>query len=212
MLVDDIDRVTGWNFLEIHSHFPVNQLFVSTRTINRARVQDWIQLLRRKADSRLRTVGQNACTKQIVGLVTQSLLDLQSPIAVDKRVGSAAAIFRSPASQVDDPQILQNEESRQIRFVVCRKLLNFLLVGPWCRGPLQQPCHLFQIPTSLSERFDNLANSVRSLVGRDNKMRQYEQKRNDDWHVDVGHPVPIVQQFGPNTTHGGRVERSSFLG
>src|SRR5262245_38187633 len=71
---------------------------------------------------------------------------------------------------------------------------------------------MFQVPASLSERLDELADSLRSLVGIDHEIGSKEQDGKNDWHVDVRDPVATVEQGAPDAPDCRSVQRPSLSG
>ena len=158
MFVDDIDGVAGGHFLEVGPHFPVHQFFAAPRTFQVSANTTWAQLLRRKANLRLGTEGQDADSKIVVVRIIRFL---SAPSIVDshRRTSRTRYCRRPPACQFRKSMMRKSCRIRKpvrFGFVVGAELLDVFLADPGRDRPLHQPGHLLQIPASLRKRLDDL--------------------------------------------------------
>ena len=93
--------------------------------------------------------------------------------------------------------ITQDGSSIKLGFVERSHLLGGL-TEPGLGWSVEQAAHLLHIPATLGQRLDHLANPVRPLVHPDSGVGHQNEDGNQDRHVEVRDPVPVIEQAAPD--------------
>src|SRR5262249_12364459 len=101
----------------------------------------------------------------------------------------------------ENARILKDFEARKIKFSQVAYFFGLLAAERWHRA-FEQVCHDVQIAAALRKRVNQLTEPAGPLGKLDREVGEQHQKGDNDRNVDIGNPVPVVEQRTPDAPEG----------